>query len=196
MMKKSLFLGAILFASITITSCGPSTSDFDLSEMKQKEWTFTNKNIGLGFKNGLKLKFINDSIFTLTIISDECGNKTAKGKYTIDTERKEKLTQGENLDLLKSISFPPGTPDGVFLYMDTEFTEVDGESDTKYISDGNLDINPSYSIFEGYHYEQKDRYQEFMLLAVDKKIVNIVIPATYTTGAPKYKLFWDTEVLE
>jgi hypothetical protein len=194
MMKKSLFFGAILFASITLTSCGPSTSDFDLSEMKQKEWTFTNKNAEHSFGDGLKLKFINDSIFTLTIISDECGNKTAKGKYTIDTERKGQLTESERDGLNKSFNIPG--VNGVFLYMDTKFTEFDGESDTKYISDGSLNANPAYNMFDGYHYDHKNRYQEFMLLAVDKKIVNIVIPATYTTGAPKYKLFWTTHVLE
>ena len=192
-MKTSIFV-AILFASFFLSSCGPSTSDFDLSKMKQKEWTFTEKNSEHTFLDGLKLKFINDSIFTLTIISDECGNKTAKGKYTIDTERKGQLSEGERDGLNKSFNI--SGPDGVFLYMDTEFTEFDGESDTDYISNGKLSADPAYSMFDGYNYGRKNRYQEFMLLAVDKKIVNIVIPATYTTGAPKYELFWTTHVLE
>ena len=192
-MKTSIFV-AILFASFFLSSCGPSTSDFDLSEMKQKEWTFTNKNSEHSFSDGLKLKFINDSIFTLTIISDECGNKTAKGKYTIDTERKGQLTESERDGLNKSYPDLPGV-NGT-LYMDTNFTEFDGESDTKYISDGSLNASPAYSMFDGYYYSHKVRYQEIMLFAKDKKIVNIVIPATYTTGAPKYELFWDTHVLE
>jgi hypothetical protein len=183
-MKKIFYF---LFLTSILTSCnfGSDMSEWEegLKVMKQKEWVF-NKEEGNGsFTDAVKLKFTNDSTFTLTIESKYCGNLVAEGRYYIkQINLKEDFAASEKLEE----KLDPGS----VLKMETKWISVNGDKNSKFIDNTlrNLEAEPSYNMIQGYFYAtDKGTYKDIILSGAEGQILTLQIPEIYAT----YKSYGD-----